>query len=440
MDALCARFPERNATIGIIGLGYVGLPLTRTVLSAGFRVIGVDVDASKIASLKAGRSYIRDLNADLFRTSIEEGKFEPTTDFSALAKAQAIVMCVPTPLTSAGEPDLSYVAGTSRSILPHLRQGQLVVLESTTYPGTTREMVKPILQESGLISGRDFFLAYSPERVDPGSIGFSSSQIPKVVGGDGEDALRLARAFYDQLAPRTVPVSSLEAAEATKLLENVYRAVNIALINELKVIYSGLGIDIWEVIEAAKTKPFGFMPFYPGPGLGGHCIPIDPFYLSWKARQHDLSARFIELAGQVNTEMPNYVVARVAGELKKRFDRDLNDCRALILGIAYKKNVDDTRESASLKLMHLFEERGAKVDYHDAYVPVIPRTRSYPRLAERRAVALRPESVAAYDFVVIATDHDDIDYQMIASHATLIVDTRNACEQRGIRGENIFKV
>ena len=292
----------------------------------------------------------------------------------------------------------------------------------------------------GAVSGRDFFLAYSPEREDPGGDHFDISKIPKVVSGDGKNALRLACALYDQLVARTVPVSSLETAEATKLLENIFRAVNIALINELKIIYSGLGIDVWEVIEAAKTKPFGFMPFYPGPGLGGHCIPIDPFYLSWKARKHGLAARFIDLAGAINTGMPSYVVARVADEFKSRFHRDLDGCKVLILGLAYKKNVDDTRESPSLKLIELFEERGAGVDYYDPHAKIIPRTRSYPHLADRRSIAWSPEAIAAYDLVVIVTDHDSIDYSMLTAHARLVFDTRNACERKGASGPNVFKV
>lgn len=440
IEALCRRFVDRKATIGVIGLGYVGLPLARTSIEAGFHVIGVDTDAEKIEALKAGRSYIRHFDARLFRELIAANRFEPTTHFAMLARAHAILICVPTPLTPTREPDLTHVTNATQSVAANLRPGQLIVLESTTYPGTTRDVVKPILEARGAVSGRDFFLAYSPERQDPGGVHFEISKIPKIVGGDGKGALRLACALYDQLAARTVSVSSLETAEATKLLENTFRAMNIAFINELKIIYSGLGIDVWEVIEAAKTKPFGFMPFYPGPGLGGHCIPIDPFYLSWTARKHDLPARFIELAGELNTDMPNYVVARVSDELKSRFHRGLDGCKVLLLGVAYKKNIDDTRESPCLKLIDLFEERGARADYYDPHIKMIPHSQAYSHLTNRHSIAWSPEAIAAYDLVVIVTDHDSIDYHALTAHARLVFDTRNACEQRGASGVNVFKV
>jgi len=437
---LRSRLLERSATIGIIGLGYVGLPLARNCLVAGFKVIGVDSDLEKIEALTLGRAYIRQESTDLFVAAIAERRFQPTSDFASLANADAILICVPTPLKNEREPDLTHVIDTARSIAAHVCQGQLIVLESTTYPGTTREVVKPILESCAGVSGRDFFLAYSPERMDPGRADSEMAKIPKVVGADGKEALELACALYDQLAARTVPVSSLETAEASKLLENVFRAVNVALINEFKIVYSELGIDIWEVIEAAKTKPFGFMPFYPGPGLGGHCIPIDPFYLSWKARQHGVAARLIEVAGEINTDMPEYLVARVASEVKRRFDRGLKDCSALILGLAYKKNTDDTRESPALELIELFEERGTRTDYYDPYLPVIPRVRSYPHLRHRPSIAWSSEAIASYDFVVIATDHDCVDYQALVAHAKLVFDTRNACERSGVAGENVFKV
>lgn len=440
IEALCKRFFDRKATIGIIGLGYVGIPLAKISIAAGFDVIGVDTDPEKIEALKGGRSHIWHFDAGLFRELSAASRFQPTTDFSTLARADAILICVPTPLTSMREPDLTYVTSATRSIASHLRPGQLIVLESTTYPGTTRDVVKPILEARGAVSGRDFFLAYSPERQDPGSMHFDISKIPKVVGGDGMDALRLACALYDQLTAGSVSVSSLETAEATKLLENIFRAVNIAFINEIKIIYSALGIDVWEVIEAAKTKPFGFMPFYPGPGLGGHCIPIDPFYLSWKASQKNLAARLIDLAAELNTDMPDYVVGRVIDELKSRFRRGLDGCKVLILGLAYKKNVDDTREGASLKIIDLFEARGARVDYYDPYAKVIPPTRSFPHLANRQSIGWHPEAIASYDFTVIVTDHDNIDYHTLTAHARLVFDTRNACGQRGISGENVFKV
>ena len=440
VENICARFIERKATIGVVGLGHVGLPLAQTCISAGFKVVGVDTDPEKIEALKAGRPYTRHLDADLFRSAVAAGRFEPTVDFSKLASADAILICVPTPLTGEREPDLSHVSNTTRSIAPYLRRGQLIVLESTTYPGTTREVVKPLLEAHRQVSGRDFFLTYSPEREDPGNAQYEMSKIPKIVGGDGEEACRVACALYDQLVTRTVAVSTLETAEATKLLENVFRAVNIALVNELKIIYDALGIDVWEVIDAAKSKPFGFMPFYPGPGLGGHCIPIDPFYLSWQAHKHGVPARLIEAAGEINTGMPDYVLGRASDALKIRFDRALNHSRALIVGLAYKKNIDDTRESPSLRLIDLLERAGARVDFYDPYVPVIPQTRSYPNLANRQGIAWNEEAISGYDLVIIVTDHDDVDYHTLAAHARLILDARNACGQRGISGKNIVKV
>jgi UDP-N-acetyl-D-glucosamine dehydrogenase len=434
------RLLERSATIGIIGLGYVGLPLAKRCLAAGFAVIGVETDPEKIDALNHGRVYIQQEGADLFTAAIAGKRFQPTSDFASLANADAILICVPTPLRDDRAPDLTHVRDTARSIASHIRKHPLIVLESTTYPGTTSEVVKPILEASAGISGRDFFLAYSPERMDPGSADSDMASIPKVVGADGQEALDLACVLYDQLAARSVPVSSLEAAEASKLLENVFRAVNVALINELKIIYGELGIDIWEVIEAAKTKPFGFMPFYPGPGLGGHCIPIDPFYLSWKARQQGVAARLIETAGEINTDMPQHLVGCIAAELKRRCDRDLKDCTALILGLAYKKNTDDTRESPALKLIELLEERGARVDYHDPYLAVIPRNDGHPHLRQRPSVAWSAAAIASYDFVVIVTDHDCIDYRALVAYAKLVFDTRNACERSGARGENVCKI
>jgi UDP-N-acetyl-D-glucosamine dehydrogenase len=439
-SALQGRLLDRSATIGIIGLGYVGLPLVRNCLVAGFKVVGVDSDAEKIDALKFGRAYIRQEGPDLLTTAIAQERFQPTSNFASLANADAILICVPTPLKNGREPDLTHVTDTARSIAPHVRHRQLIVLESTTYPGTTREVVKPILEACAGTSGQDFFLAYSPERTDPGRVDSEMASIPKVVGADGKEALELACALYDQLAARTVPVSSLETAEASKLLENVFRAVNVALINELKMVYRELGVDIWEVIEAAKTKPFGFMPFYPGPGLGGHCIPIDPFYLSWKARQHGVTARLIEVAGEINTDMPRHLVDGVAAEVERRFASGLNGRKALILGLAYKKNTDDTRESPALKLIELFEERGARADYYDPYLPVIPRIDSYPHLQHRPSIAWGPETIASYEFVVIATDHDCVDYRALVAHAKLVFDTRNACERSGAKGENVIKL
>lgn len=439
MEGLIARYRDRTATVAIVGLGYVGLPLAKALTEAGFKVIGLDIDPEKITALRAGRTYIRHLPAETFLEAIGQGRFCPTTDFSDLTQADAILICVPTPLTSHREPELKYIETTAQAIMPRLQKGQLIVLESTTYPGTTRDVLKLILEKSNLTSGKDFFIAYSPEREDPGNIEFSTTSIPKVVGGDGPDALNLANALYSAFVPRTVLVSSPETAEAVKLTENIFRSVNIALVNELKVLYSAMGIDIWEVIEAAKTKPFGFMPFYPGPGLGGHCIPIDPFYLTWKAREYDLSTRFIELAGEINTNMPRYVISRVSDELDARSGRGLKGAKILIIGLAYKKNIDDTRESPSLKLIELLEKRGAYCDVHDPFVPEIPRTREHPALTGRRSVPLKSDIVSKYDAVLIATDHDSIDYKALATHAKLIVDTRNACARAGMVGQNIVK-
>ena len=439
VEALLARYHGRTATVAVVGLGYVGLPLVRALIGAGFRVIGLDIDAGKIEALKHGEAYISHMPAQMFARAIEDGRFNATTNFRDLSEADAILICVPTPLTRHREPDLSFVENTARSILPNLRAGQLIILESTSYPSTTRDIIKPILQESKLESGKDFFIAYSPEREDPGNIEFSTSEIPKVVGGDGGDALKLADALYSSFVRRTVPVSSLETAEAVKITENIFRSVNIALVNELKVLYAAMGIDVWEVIEAAKTKPFGFMAFYPGPGLGGHCIPIDPFYLTWKSREYGLATRFIELAGEINTMMPQYVVSRIVDELNARTGRGLNGARLLVMGLAYKKNIDDTRESPSFRLIELLEKQGAVCDVHDPFVPTIPSTREHPNLAGRRSVAFNHEVISGYDVVLITTDHNSIDYKSLVQSAKLVVDTRNACARAGAVGSNIVK-
>jgi UDP-N-acetyl-D-glucosamine dehydrogenase len=425
-EALAGRLLERilarEAKVGVIGLGYVGLPLVRATVEAGFRVLGLDIDAEKVAQLNAGRSYIRHISSEMIAVVREGGRFEATDDFSLVREVDVLLACVPTPLTRHREPDLSFVVGTAEAIAPYLRPGQLFVLESTTYPGTTEEVVKPILARSGV----EVFIAYSPEREDPGNIDFGTSAIPKVVGGDGEDALRLAQAFYDQFVSRTVPVTSPAVAEAVKLTENIFRAVNIALVNELKVVFDAMGISVWEVIEAAKTKPFGYMPFYPGPGLGGHCIPIDPFYLTWKAREHDITTRFIELAGEVNTSMPRHVLERLARALDARASKGLNGARILVVGLAYKKNVDDIRESPALTIMEMLEARGARLEYHDPYVSMIPVTREHASLAGRRSQALLPDVLGAVDAVLIVTDHDEVDYEALVAGAPLVVDTRNA--------------
>jgi UDP-N-acetyl-D-glucosamine dehydrogenase len=438
-DALLSRYKERAITVAVIGLGYVGLPLVNALLGAGYAVIGLDVDPEKISALKAGRTYISHVPSRQFAAAIEAGRFQPSTDFTCLSRADAVLICVPTPLSRNREPDLSYVEATTRTVAANLRPGQLVVLESTTYPGTTRDVMRPVLEAGGLKSGKDFFLAYSPEREDPGNSEFQTSAIPRVVGGDGPAALALAQALYSSFVPKIVPVSSLEIAEAVKLTENIFRSVNIALVNELKVIYEAMGIDVWEVIDGAKSKPFGYMPFYPGPGLGGHCIPIDPFYLSWKTREFGLSTHFIELAGEVNTNMPRYVVARVSEELNRRYSRGLNGSRVLVVGLAYKKNVDDTRESPSLKLIELMEKQGAVCDIHDPFIAVVPPLREHPTLVGRKTVALNAAMIAEYDVVLIATDHDNVDYRMLVNSAKLVVDTRNACARAGVTGANVAK-
>ncbi|NNM74877.1 nucleotide sugar dehydrogenase [Enterovirga aerilata] len=438
-EAFIARARAKEARIGIIGLGYVGLPLARAACQAGFRVLGFDIDPAKVAQLNAGGSYIRQIEPAAIAAIVGRGLFAATADFDRLGEVDAILVCVPTPLGRHREPDLSFIEGTAGAIAPRLRAGQLVVLESTTYPGTTRDVMRPILESSGLRSGKDFFLAYSPEREDPGNAEFGTAAIPRVVGGDGPEALAMAAALYGEIVPQVVPVSSPETAEAVKLTENIFRSVNIALMNELKVVYAAMGIDIWEVIEAAKSKPFGFMPFYPGPGLGGHCIPIDPFYLTWKAREHEISTRFIELAGEVNASMPGYVVERLAAALDRQRGRGLNGARILILGVAYKKNVDDQRESPGLRLIELLEARGVIVGYHDPWIPEIRPTRDHPRLTGRRSLDLSADVVRFQDAVLVVTDHDAVDYKLVAGHARLVVDTRNVFGRLGLSGAAVVK-
>ena len=436
---LLARISERSARVGVIGLGYVGLPLAMTVARSGFAVTGFDIDPEKIRMIDAGRSYIEAVPEQVLVAETAADRFRATTDFGALGACDVIVICVPTPLTRHRDPDLSFVTRTSGAIAAALRPGQLVVLESTTYPGTTDGVVRPILEETGLKSGRDFFLGFSPEREDPGNRDFETSSIPKVVAGDGPEAATLMEAFYGAAVRTVVPVSSTATAEAVKLTENIFRAVNIALVNELKVVYEAMGIDIWEVIDAAKTKPFGYMPFYPGPGLGGHCIPIDPFYLTWKSREYELPTRFIELAGEINSAMPRHIVDRLAEALDVRAGKALSRSHVLIIGLAYKKNVPDIRESPSLKLIELIEARGGRASYHDPHVPKVPSTREYGHLKDRPSADLTREIVSGFDAVLIATDHDAIDYVSIADWAPVIVDTRNAFGRRAITGANIVK-
>ncbi|MEL6372347.1 MAG: nucleotide sugar dehydrogenase [Pseudomonadota bacterium] len=439
MAAFKTRLEARRLRVAIIGLGYVGLPLALGFHGLGLEVVGLDTDPAKIETLARGESYIRHIGAEDVR-ALQGERFTGSTDFSELADVDVIVICVPTPLTKHLEPDMTYVVSTCETVAASLRAGQLVVLESTTYPGTTRDLLAPLLAKgSGLEANRDFFVAYSPEREDPGNERFDHAAIPKVVGASTTAALEMAVALYSALVPQVIPVSSPETAEAVKLTENIFRAVNIAMVNELKGIYAAMGIDVWEVVDAAATKPFGFMPFYPGPGVGGHCIPIDPFYLTWKARAYGLPTRFIELAGQVNRERPAEVVEALAGALSTRQRKAMHGARVLLLGVAYKKNVDDIRESPSLTLIELMEARGAHVAFHDPCVPAIKETRDHGGLAGRASVALTPEALADYDAVLIATDHDDVDYALVVDHAALILDTRNACGARGLRGATILK-
>ena len=439
VDALVGQFRNRTGKIGVVGLGYVGLPLILTVAERGFSTIGFDVDRSKVDLINGGESYIRHIPSDRIAALLKEQRLIATDDFSRFGEVDAIILCVPTPLTRQREPDLSFVVRTTEAIAPYLRRGHLVVLESTTYPGTTRDILQPILERDGLRCGKDFFLAYSPEREDPGNASFVTADIPKVVGGSDVNAVKIACAFYDQIVSRTVPVSSLGAAEAVKLTENIFRSINIALVNELKIVYEAMGVDIWEVIEAAKTKPFGYMPFYPGPGLGGHCIPIDPFYLTWKAREYDLSTRFIELAGEINTAMPGWVVNRAVMALSERRGRALNGARVLVLGIAYKKNVDDMRESPALKIIELLEKRGAEVSYHDPFLTEIPSTREHAEFSGRRSTPLSAATLDAVDMAVICTDHDIVDYALLVSRCPLVIDTRNVCARLGLTGDHIIK-
>jgi len=420
---LIDRIKNQKALIGVIGLGYVGLPLVREFTSAGMKVLGFDVDGKKVRALKAGKSYIEHIPSKVVKEMVATGLFDATTDFRKLSKPDCILICVPTPLTKMREPDMSYVEATATSIAAVLRKGQLVVLESTTYPGTTEEIMLPILETSGLKVGRDFYLGFSPEREDPGRKDYTTKTIPKVVGGHDANSLDAAVACYESALDTVVPVSSCSAAEACKILENTYRCVNIALVNELKMLFDRMGVDVWEVIRAASTKPFGFTAFYPGPGLGGHCIPIDPFYLSWKARQYEMSTRFIELAGEINVGMPRFVISKLMDALNDK-GKALKGSKILVLGLAYKKDIDDVRESPSLELIELLQAKGAKVDYNDPHCPATHKMREHD--LKMTSKKLSPKMLASYDAVLISTDHSSYDYKAIVRHAQLVVDTRNA--------------
>jgi UDP-N-acetyl-D-glucosamine dehydrogenase len=472
MNNLILKIKDKSAVVGVIGLGYVGLPLSLEFVLKGFNVIGFDVDESKILFLNSGKSYIKHISEDRIQNSVDSGKFETTTDFSRLSSCDAIIICVPTPLNAHREPEMKYVVKTAATIQKYLRKGQLVTLESTTYPGTTEELLLPMFEQtnsrqqstvsdelekgksalikatpgrsedennriasdvSRLTVGKDFFLAYSPEREDPNNPNYNTATIPKVVGGVTDNCLKVAQTLYDQVIVKTVPVSSPRVAEATKLLENIYRSVNIALVNELKIVFQKMDIDIWEVIEAAKTKPFGFNAFYPGPGLGGHCVPIDPFYLTWKAREFDINTRFIELAGEVNTKQPYYVVQRAMEVLNEK-GISLNGSKILILGASYKKNIDDMRESPSLKLIEILKDKGAEVDYNDPFVQKLPQTRKYK--FNMNSVSLTSSRLASYDLILLCTGHDYYkeNSKLITQNSKLIIDTRNVFE-----GENVYK-
>ena len=420
------KIKAKQAVIGIVGLGYVGLPLARAFCQQNIQIIGFDIDQEKIDTIEKNQSYIKHIGDDAIKEMRADGLFNVTTDFAQIADVDVIIICVPTPLSKHREPDLGPVLNTGKSIMPHLQKGQMVILESSTYPGTTDTELAEVLEQSGLKKDVDFLLAYSPEREDPGNEDFSTSTISKIVGADTPEAREMAAAVYEGVISQIVPVASSRTAEAIKLTEHIFRSVNIAMVNELKVIVDDMYIDVWDVIDGAATKPFGFMPFYPGPGLGGHCIPIDPFYLTYKAREYDVPTRFIELAGEINTKMPQLVVAKTGQALSLVSEKALNGSKVLIIGMAYKKNVDDMRESPSLVLTELLEAEGAKVSYHDPYVTVIPPTRQHNDLAGRESLELTPETISETDAVLISTNHDGLDYQMMADNATLIIDTRNA--------------
>jgi len=422
-QTLLAKIDAGQAAIGVIGLGYVGLPLGLAFAQKGFMVLGFDVDSEKESMLRAGRSYIHHIPDERVQAVVSQGRFDATSDFSKLGQCDVVIICVPTPLTESRDPDLSYVISTTEAIKRTLRPGQLIVLESTTYPGTTDEIVRPILESTGLKSGSDFFLAFSPEREDPGNAQFSTTTIPKVVGGCEPLAGSLAEALYARVISQVVRVSSAATAEAAKITENVFRAVNIALVNELKVVYERMGIDIWEVLDAASTKPFGFMRFNPGPGWGGHCIPLDPFYLSWKAREVGVDTKFVELAGEVNRAMPTYVVDRVQQGLNQQ-GKAVKASRVLLLGMAYKKDIGDTRESPAYPIAKRLIALGAQVSYHDPFIDELPNTRSWPGHPVMRSIALTAENLIGFDAVVVVTDHSSVDYELVQTHAALIIDSR----------------
>ncbi|MCL4132522.1 UNVERIFIED_CONTAM: hypothetical protein GTU68_052986 [Idotea baltica] len=429
-----------EARVGVIGLGYVGLPLAVTTALRGYPVTGFDIDQSKMDQLNAGKSYIGAVSDDELAQVIGDNRFDWTTDFAGLSGCSVIIICVPTPLTRQREPDLTFVKNTAREISAHISPGTLVVLESTTYPGTTDEVLAPILESSGLVLGKDIFVGFSPEREDPGNKSYNTKSIPKIVAGSGETAGELVETFYSNVVDQVVRVSTTQTAEAVKITENIFRAVNIALVNELKLVYDEMGIDVWEVIDGAATKPFGFMPFYPGPGLGGHCIPIDPFYLTWKAREYDVPTRFIELAGEINTNMPHHVIDRLRAIVDRACGKGLSASHILLVGVAYKKNVADMRESPSMKLMQLLDEAGARVSYIDPHVPEIPPMRDYSQYTARQAIDTADLERHRFDAVLVATDHDAVDYAALLDLECPVVDTRNVFARLGLPMTNVVKV
>jgi UDP-N-acetyl-D-glucosamine dehydrogenase len=432
--SLLSKIQNKEAVIGVVGLGYVGLPLILAFSAKGYRCIGFDIDQSKVDSINVGKSYIAHINSILLASAVDEGLIQATVDFKKVSEADAIIICVPTPLNKHMEPDLSYVTDTMDAVAPNLRKGQVVSLESTTYPGTSEEELKPRIEAQGLRVGKDVFLIYSPEREDPGNPDFSGENIPKVVGGATPACAEVGVALYESAISSVVPVSSTQVAEMCKLLENIYRAVNIGLVNELKIAADKMGIDIWEVINAAATKPFGFKAFYPGPGLGGHCIPIDPFYLTWKAREFGVHTRFIELAGEINRSMPRYVVSRTMEALNGR-KKAVNGSKVLLMGLAYKENVDDMRESPTFELLDLFKEHGAEVDYFDPHIPVVSPTREHAAWTGHESVNWNKETIESYDAVIIATHHKIFELTELVDWADLIIDTRNALKKANITGK-----
>lgn len=436
---LLGKIASNDLLVGIIGLGYVGLPLAMSMARKKVKVIGFDIDPEKCKVLNDGKSYLETVKADDIKNARTTGNFEASSDMKRLAEPDFIVVCVPTPLDAHKSPDLSYIENSTKDIAATLRKGQVISLESTTYPGTMDDVVKPILEKTGLKIDQDYMVIYSPEREDPGNRDFKTSTIPKIVGGDTPESLEIAEKFYGLFIDKIVSVKNIRTAEAVKITENIFRAVNIAMVNELKVIYDRMDIDIWEVIEAAKTKPFGYMPFYPGPGLGGHCIPIDPFYLTWKAREFDTATRFIELAGEINLSMPRYVVDKTIHAMNKVYKRGLNGSKILVCGVAYKKNVNDQRESPAFPLIKILEEYGAVVDFYDPHIPVITPMRHFPEMAGRKSINLNADNVALYDSVLIITDHDSIPYDLIAKGARIIVDTRNIMKDYAVRSGRLFK-